>query len=48
MLSDSIGTQLARDPAKAALVPHVEEIKRLKGMVRRKKPVQTPTPTPSE
>lgn len=44
----SIGTQLARDPAKAALVPHVEEIKRLKGMARRKKTAQAPTPTPSE
>jgi hypothetical protein len=35
-----IGSQLARDPAKAALVPHLEEVKRLKGVSRRKKPAQ--------
>jgi hypothetical protein len=40
----SIGTQLARDPAKAVLVPHVEEVKRLKGVSRRKKKAQTPKP----
>jgi len=33
----TIGTQLARDPAKAVLVPHVEEVKRLKDASRRKK-----------
>lgn len=33
----SIGTQLAKDPAKSVLVPHVEEVKRLKGVSRRKK-----------
>ena len=46
----SIGTQLARDPAKAVLVPHVEEVKRLKGVARRRKTApaaptpQTPVP----
>ncbi|HEY6138636.1 MAG TPA: hypothetical protein VI670_12830 [Thermoanaerobaculia bacterium] len=33
----SIGAQLARDPAKAVLVPHVEEVKRLKSAARPKK-----------
>jgi hypothetical protein len=45
----SIGTQLAKDPAKAVLLPHVEEVKRLKGVSRRKKAAQapkTPAPTP--
>jgi hypothetical protein len=43
----SIGAQLAKDPAKAVLVPHVEEVKRLKGVKRRKKKAQGPqTPTP--
>jgi hypothetical protein len=53
----SVGTQLAKDPAKVALVPHVEEVKRLKGAARPKKkakaaqkpatPATTPTPTPA-
>ena len=44
----SIGTQLAKDPAKAVLLPHVEEVKRLKGVSRRKKRAQAPQPpTPS-
>ncbi len=45
----SIGTQLAMDPANAVLVPHVEEVKRLKGVAyRRKKTKQTPeTPAPT-
>jgi hypothetical protein len=38
----SIGTQLAKDPAKAVLVPHVEEVKRLKSVLRRKKTTQAP------
>jgi hypothetical protein len=42
-----IGAQLARDPAHAALVPHVAEIKRLKGFKRRKKAAQTPGSPPS-
>jgi hypothetical protein len=33
-----IGAQLARDPANAALVPHVQEVKRLKKLESRKKP----------
>ncbi|HEX7136697.1 MAG TPA: hypothetical protein VF219_02580 [Vicinamibacterales bacterium] len=44
----SIGTQLALDPANAVLVPHVEEVKRLKSASRRKKTKQTPqTPAPT-
>ena len=47
----SIGTQLAKDPDKAVLVPHVEEVKRLKGASRRKKAAQAPqtpaTPAPT-
>ena len=45
----TIGTTLAKDPANAVLVPHVEEVKRLKVAARRKKAVQAPqtpqTPT---
>ncbi len=37
-----IALQLARDPANAILVPHVEEIRRLKSFSRRKK--ATPAP----
>jgi hypothetical protein len=46
----TIGSQLAKDPARAVLVPHVEEVKRLKGLSRRRKATQaapTPTPTPT-
>jgi len=43
----SIGSQLARDPAKAVLVPHLEEVKRLKGVSRRKKKTQDPQPPPT-
>ena len=43
----SIGSQLAKDPAKAVLVPHVEEVKRLKGLTRRKKMAQAPQPPPA-
>jgi len=46
----SIGTQLAKNPDKAVLVPHVEEVKRLKAVSRRKKSAQvpqTPAPTPT-
>lgn len=38
----TIGSQLARDPANAILLPHVEEIKRLKRSSRRKKAAQAP------
>src|SRR5216684_5869964 len=38
----SIGSQLARDPAHAILVPHVQEIKRLKRFSRRKRAAQAP------
>jgi|ERR1044071_292544 hypothetical protein len=43
----AIGTQLAKDPAKAVLVPHLEEVKRLKGVLRRKKAAQASQPPPS-
>jgi hypothetical protein len=43
----NISTQLARDPAHAVLVPHVQEIKRLKSFKRRKKAAPVPVPTPS-
>jgi hypothetical protein len=50
----AIGSQLAKDPGKAVLLPHVEEVKRLKGVSRRKKaakgpqtpPASPPTPVP--
>ena len=47
----AIGTQLASDPENEVLVPHVEEIKRMKRIARRKKPASTtpnqPSPSPS-
>jgi hypothetical protein len=43
----NIGTQLARDPAHAVLVPLVQEIKRLKSFKRRKKAAPAPTPKSS-
>jgi hypothetical protein len=46
----NIGAQLARDPANAVLLPHVEEIKRLKRITRRKKAgeaEQSSSPAPS-
>jgi hypothetical protein len=47
MQAYAIGSQLAKDTDKAVLVPHVEEVKRLKGVARRKKPTQAaPTPAP--
>jgi len=45
----TIGAQLARDPAHAVLVPHVQEIRRLKSFSRRKKaqaPGTPPSPAP--
>src|SRR5258708_428641 len=39
----NIGEQLARDPANAVLVPHVQEIKRLKSFTRRKKAAPAPS-----
>jgi hypothetical protein len=48
-----ISQQLARDPRNAALLPHVQEIKRLRKLARRKKPAsqapqtpQSPAPAP--
>jgi len=43
----TIGVQLARDPAHAVLVPHVQEIQRLKRSTRRKKTAQAPDSPPS-
>ena len=40
----SFGSQLARNPINADLVPQVEEIKRLKTLSRRKKATQNPPP----
>jgi hypothetical protein len=40
----AIGTQLAKDQAKAVLRPHIEEVKRMKGVLRRKKAAQAPKP----
>jgi len=37
-----IGTQLARDPANAVLLPHVQEVRRLRRVARRRKPASTP------
>ena len=43
----NIGAQLARDPANAILVSHLQEVKRLKSVKRRKKAAQAPgTPPP--
>jgi hypothetical protein len=42
MQAYAIGSQLAKDPSKAVLLPHVEEVKRLKGVSRRKKGAQAP------
>ena len=43
-----IGQQLARDPGHAALVPQIQEVKRLKAFSRRKKRgSQTPAPAPA-
>lgn len=43
----NIGSQLARDPENAMLLPHVEEIKRLKRIARRKKTADDPQPPPA-
>jgi len=44
----NIGAQLARNPAFAVLVPHVQEIKRLRSFKRRKKTAAVPAaPQPS-
>jgi len=44
----NIGTRLARDPAYAVLVPHLQEIKRLKSFKRRKKAAPAPEPPAQE
>jgi hypothetical protein len=40
----TIGTRLSRDPAHAVLLPHIEEIKRLKSFKRRRKAAQSSAP----
>jgi hypothetical protein len=40
----AIGTQLAKDPEKSVLLPHIEEVKRLKGVSHRKKAPQGSKP----
>ena len=40
----TIGAQLAKDPAKSVLVPHLEEVKRLKSVSRRRKTAQAAQP----
>jgi hypothetical protein len=45
----AIGTQLTRDPANVLLVPHIQEVKRLRKAAQRKPPQKTPAspaPTP--
>ena len=37
-----VGSQLARDPEHSAILPHVQEIKRLRKLSRRKKPAKVP------
>lgn len=46
----TIGVQLARDPARAVLPPHVEEVLRLKRLARRRKTAraQAPAAPPAE
>jgi hypothetical protein len=41
-----IGTELARDSANAMMLPHVQEIRRLKRMARRKKTADVPPSPP--
>src|SRR5438552_224079 len=41
-----ISRQLARDPSHAVLLPHVQEIRRLRSLSRRKKPAPPPPETP--
>ncbi len=41
----TIGTQLARNPANGVLLPHLQEIRRLKSFNRRKKAAPVPDPT---
>jgi hypothetical protein len=43
----AIGSQLARDPANAVLLPQVEEVKHLKKVSRRRKAAQAPDTPPS-
>jgi hypothetical protein len=42
-----IGKQVVRDPNNAALIPHVEEVRRLKALARRNKPAKAQPQTQS-
>lgn len=42
-----IGTELARDPANAMILPHVQEIRRLKRVARRRKTADAPQSPPA-
>ncbi|HYI12947.1 MAG TPA: hypothetical protein VEK57_28125 [Thermoanaerobaculia bacterium] len=44
----AIASQLAKDPEKAVLVPHLEEVKRLKSVARRRKPAPDAPVTPAD
>lgn len=44
----TIGSQLARDPANSILLPHVEEIKRMRRISRRRKAAPAAVPPSSE
>ena len=44
----AIGTQLTRDPANVLLVPHVQEVKRLRKVANRKPPKKTPASSAPE
>lgn len=43
-----VGSQLAPDPEHSAILPHVQEIKRLRKLSRRKKPAKAPQPPATE
>jgi hypothetical protein len=45
--ASAIGVQLARNPVNAVLVPHVQELKRLKSFSRRKKAAPAPAEHPA-
>ena len=47
MQAYTIGSQLAKDPEKAVLLPHLEEVKRLKGVSRKRKKASQAAPPPA-
>jgi hypothetical protein len=42
-----VGTELVRDPANALLMPHVQEVRRLRRIARRKKTADAPSSPPA-